>query len=469
MLKDVSQMTEDRGLARLRAAVPDLEVLVAPAEIEPYRWDATAYARPGMPVAVARPSSTEQVSALVAIAAERRIPIVPRGAGTGLSGGALGVDGAITLSLERMDRILEVNTDDLYAVVQPGVVNADLGRAAARHGLFYPPDPASYETCTIGGNIAENAGGLRCVKYGVTADYVLGMEVVLADGAVIRTGGRVVKDVMGYDLTRLFVGSEGTLGIVTEATLRLRPAPAARSTVMAFFADVTAAGEAVALITRGGTVPVTLELMDRRTIRSVESALSLGLDSSAGAMLLVESDASGTAAEAEIDAVVAACLSASATRIDRAADEHEADALRDARRRAYWALEQEGTARMEDVGVPRSRGPELLRAIERRAAEHEVDVGIYGHAGDGNYHPTFVLDPGDPDAAARVDRVRWDIYADVLALGGTVTGEHGVGTAKREQLLAQRGSRQIEVMRSLKVALDPLGVLNPGKVFPERG
>jgi glycolate oxidase len=461
-------MTDDRAFAQLRAAVPDLEIVVEPAEIEVYRWDATALAHPGTPVAVARPTSTQQVRALVAFAAERRIAIVPRGAGTGLSGGALGVDGAITLSLERMDHILEVNADDLYAVVQPGVINADLGRAAARRGLFYPPDPASYETCTLGGNIAENAGGLRCVKYGVTTDYVLGLEVVLADGTVIRTGGRVVKDVMGYDLTRLFVGSEGTLGIVTEATLRLRPAPAARSTFMASFADVIAAGEAVARITRSGIVPLTLELMDRRTMRSVESALNLGLDGSAGAVLLVESDAPGTAAEAEIDAAVAACLSAGATGIDRARDEHEADRLRDARRRAYWALEQEGTARMEDVGVPRSRAPELLRAIERRAAEHQVDIAIYGHAGDGNYHPTFVLDPGDLDAAARVDRVRRDIYADVLALGGTVTGEHGIGTVKREQLLAQRGSRQVELMRSLKDALDPQGILNPGKVLPDR-
>jgi len=465
----VSIAPDLRSISRLRSAVPDLELLAQPAEVEPYRWDATAFARPGTPLMVARPISAEQVCALVATAAELRIPIVPRGAGTGLSGGALGVDGAITLSLERMDRILEIAAGDLYAVVQPGVVNADLGRAVAEQGLFYPPDPASYETCTIGGNIAENAGGLRCVKYGVTADYVLGLEVVLADGAIIRTGGRVVKDVAGYDLTSLFVGSEGTLGIVTEAILRLRPAPGVRSTMSALFGDVAAAGDAVARITRSGIVPVTLELMDRRTIGSVESALGLGLDRAAGAMLIVESDAPGPAAEAELDAAVSACRAAGATRIDRASDEHQADALRDARRRAYWALEQEGTARMEDVGVPRSRGPQLLEAIGRRAAEHEIDVGIYGHAGDGNYHPTFVLDSDDAQAADRVARVRQAIYADVLALGGTVTGEHGVGVAKREQLLAQRGRRQVEAMRAVKSALDPDGILNPGKVFMEPG
>jgi glycolate dehydrogenase FAD-linked subunit len=371
--------------------------------------------------------------------------------------------------LTEMDAILEVDADELLVVCQPGVVNADLGTAVAAEGLFYPPDPASYETCTIGGNLAENAGGLRCLKYGITRDYVLGLEVVLADGAVIRTGGRNAKDVMGYDLTHLFIGSEGTLGIITEATLRLLPQPAARLTLLAFFESVPAAGDAVARVTRAGLVPVTLELMDRSTMQAVDAALDLGLDSDAAAMLMIESDAGGAAAIAELDLAEAACRDAGARSQVRSADLAEADRLREARRQAHWALGRVGVARMEDVGVPRRRIPDLLAAIERRADQHGLRVGVFGHAGDGNFHPTFVMDPDDPAAPARIDAMRADLFADVLALSGTISGEHGTGVVKRAYLAAQRGERAVAAMRAVKHALDPQGLLNPGKVFLDPG
>jgi glycolate oxidase len=350
-------------------------------------------------------------------------------------------------------------------VTQPGIINADLKAAVAAEGLFYPPDPASYEICSIGGNLGTNAGGLCCVKYGQTRDWVLGLEVVLADGTVIRTGGKNIKDVAGYSLTHLFVGSQGTLGIITEATLRLRPLPGPRSTLLAFFASVDAAGEAVAAITREGQVPVTLELLDHETILAVDDANQLGLERTAAAMLMVESDAPGASASAELDAAEAACISAGATSIIRSADPTEADWLRQARRLALRALERPGTVRMEDVGVPRARVPDLLRAIERIAAANHVRVATFGHAGDGNLHPNLIFDRDDPEAAHLTHLVRDEIFSEALAMGGTVTAEHGIGAARREWLPIQRGEAAVEVMRSIKAALDPLGILNPGRVI----
>jgi glycolate dehydrogenase FAD-linked subunit len=452
-------------LDALRAALPELRLLTEANDTEAYRFDETEYLHPGRPLAVAFPTSTSEVAAVVRLAAAHGVPLVPRGAGTGLSGGATAVEGALTVVMTRMDRILEIDRRNLVAVVQPGVINADLGVAAAAQGLFYAPDPASYETCSIGGNLAENSGGLRCLKYGVTRDAVLGLEVVLADGTVIRTGGRTIKDVAGYDLTHLFVGSEGTLGIITEATLRLRPAPPPKLTLLAFFATVHAAGEAVAGITAAGLVPVTLELMDRFTIRAVDAALRVGLPEDAGAMLMIESDAGGAAAAEELDRAEAACRAAGATELVRSADPTEADWLREARRKAHWSLEQAGVARMDDVGVPRDRVADLLDAIAQISAEAGLPVGVFGHAGDGNLHPTFVVDRDDPGAEERINAARARIYEAALALGGTITGEHGTGVAKRAYLEAQVGPDALRVMRAIKAALDPQGILNPGKVL----
>ena len=457
--------TGTRFLDSLRAAASGVRLLTEAADTESYRWDETEYMHPGMPLGVVFPTSTEQVASIVRLAAEHRVPLVPRGAGSGVSGGAIAVDGALSVVMTAMDRIIDIDEGNLCAVVQPGVINADLGRAAAEHGLFYAPDPASFEICTIGGNLAENSGGLRCVKYGVTRDSVLALEVVLADGAVIRTGGKTVKDVMGYDLTHLFIGSEGTLGIITEATLRLRPMPAPKLTLLAFFATVADAGDAVARMTRAGLVPATLELMDRFTIAAINAAMRLDLDPDAGAVLMMETDAGGAAAQAELDIATEAAEAAGSLSVLRAADPQEADWLREARRKAHWSLEQAGVARMDDIGVPRSAIPEMLAAIERVADAHGLRIGVFGHAGDGNLHPTFVMDRDDPDAERRIDAARDDIYAAALALGGTVTGEHGTGVAKRRYLEAQRGPDAVRVMRAVKQALDPDGILNPGKVF----
>jgi len=455
----------DALLADIRAELPGMRLLTDTADRESYRLDETAYLEAGLPAVVAFPANTADVSGLLRLSSSHGVPVVPRGAGTGLSGGAAGIEGALTIVLTKMDRILEIDRDNLCVVTQPGVINAELKAAVAAEGLFYPPDPASFESCSIGGNLGTNAGGLCCVKYGQTREWVLGLEVVLADGTVIRTGGKNVKDVAGYSLTHLFVGSQGTLGIITEATLRLRPLPGPRSTLLAFFASVEAAGDAVATMARNGLVPVTLELLDHETILAVDDWHHLGLDREAAAMLMVESDAPGSAAADELDQAEAACGATGATSIVRAADATEADLLRQARRLALRALERQGTVRMEDVGVPRARVPDLLRAIERIAAANGVRVATFGHAGDGNLHPNLIFDRDDPKAAQLTHVVRDDIFRAALEMGGTVTGEHGIGMARRGWLPIQRGEGAVAVMRAIKAALDPLGILNPGRVI----
>ncbi len=453
-------------LAAVRARLPELRLLDDPADVEGYRRDWTPYVPAGHPAAVALPTVSAEVAELVRLAAEHRVPVVPRGAGTGLSGGANAVDGCLVVAFTRMDRILEIDEANLVAVVQPGVVNADLKKAVASHGLFYAPDPASFESCTIGGNLGTNAGGLCCVKYGQTRDSVLALEVVLADGSLIRTGGRNAKDVAGYSLTHLIVGSQGTLAIVTEATLRLRPAPPPRLTLLAFFDDVDAAGRVVSALAPAGLGPVTLELMDHETILAVDDAFSLGLDLTAEAMLLIESDLPGEAAVSELDRAERDLHGGGATSVVRAADATEADWLRQARRQALHALERQGTVKMEDVVVPRALVPELIREIREISDRHGVRCATFGHAGDGNLHPNFIFDPDDPKGEAKLAAIQDDLYRAAIALGGSMTGEHGVGNARRAWMELQRGPDAIRVMRAIKDALDPLGILNPGKVLP---
>jgi glycolate oxidase len=455
----------DAFLGALRARLPDLRLLTDESDRESYRRDETAYLPAGLPGAVALPTETAQVVAIVETCAAYDVPIVPRGAGSGLSGGAAGIEGALTVAFTTMDKIVEIDAANLCVVTQPGVINARLKAAVAEHGLFYAPDPASFEMCSIGGNLGTNAGGLCCVKYGQTRESVLGLEVVMADGSVIRTGGKNVKDVAGYSLTHLIVGSQGTLGLITEATLRLRPQPPLRATLLAFFPTLESAGDAVAGIAAAGLSPVTLELMDRFTIRAVDDVHALGLDRDAAAMLMIESDLPSTAAAEELARAEAVCAGAGATTTVRSQTPAEADMLRQARRAAHWALERIGDVKMEDVGVPRSRVPDMLRAVERIAAKHDVRIGTFGHAGDGNLHPDLVLDRGDPRAEAITKAVQADLYRAALDLGGTVTGEHGIGSARREWLEEQRGPDAVRVMRAIKAALDPQGLLNPGRVL----
>lgn len=458
-------IVNDAFLDAVRARVPGLRLLTDEADRETYRRDETAYLPAGLPGAVALPTETAQVAELVRVCAAFDVPIVPRGAGSGLSGGAAGIDGALTVAFTAMDRILEIDPANLCVVTQPGVINARLKAAVAEHGLFYAPDPASFEMCSIGGNLGTNAGGLCCVKYGQTRESVLGLEVVMADGTVVRTGGKNVKDVAGYSLTHLIIGSQGTLALITEATLRLRPAPPPRATLLAFFPTLEAAGDAVAEIAAAGLSPVTLELMDQFTIRAVDDVHALGLDRDAAAMLMIESDLPAAAAADELARAEAVCVGVGATTTVRSQTPAEADLLRQARRAAHWALEKIGDVKMEDVGVPRSRVPDMLRAIEAIAAKHEVRIGTFGHAGDGNLHPDLVLERGDPRGEAITKAVQADLYQAALDLGGTVTGEHGIGSARREWLEPQLGTAAVRVMRSIKTALDPQGLLNPGRVL----
>jgi glycolate oxidase len=448
----------------LRDSLPDGVVVTDTDAVEKYRQDWSRDPSAGTPVAVVRAEDAGQVRTAVRWASAHGVPVVPRGAGSGLSGGSSAVDGGIVLSLERMTSI-EIDTSCQVAVVEPGAFNKDVKAAAAEQGLWYPPDPSSYEICSIGGNVATNAGGLCCVKYGVTTDYVLGLDVVLADGTLVTLGGKRIKDVAGLSLLKLFVGSEGTLGIVTRAVLRLVPAQATRSTLVATFASVHAAAEAVVAM-RSTMRPCLCELMDRPSINAVEDYRPMGLDRSAGALLLTQSDAPGEARALEMVTMEAACRAAGATECFVTDDPDEGELFVAARRASFPALEQRGALLLEDVGVPIPLLPDLLDAIGKVAARWDVEIPVVAHAGDGNTHPNIVYDPTDAESERRARAAFGEVMAAAIALGGTITGEHGVGKAKAVALPDQLGDDVMALTRRIKDALDPQGILNPGAILP---
>lgn len=444
----------------LLSELPDGVVVTDPDILASYRQDRAADPGAGTPLAVVRPTRTEEVQTVLRWAGEHRVAVVPRGAGTGLSGGATAVNGGIVLSTEKM-RDITVDPVTRTAVVQPGLLNAEVKKAVAAHGLWYPPDPSSFEICSIGGNVATNAGGLCCVKYGVTTDYVLGLQVVLADGTAVRLGGPRLKDVAGLSLTKLFVGSEGTLGVVTEATLRLLPPQNAPCTVVATFDSVEAAAGAVVKIT-GKIRPSMLEFMDSVAINAVEDKLKMGLDRNAAAMMVAASDDRGAAGADDAGFMAAVFTECGATEVFSTSDPDEGEAFVAARRFAIPAVEAKGSLLLEDVGVPLPALAELVSGVAEIAAQRKLLISVIAHAGDGNTHPLIVFDPADTDEAQRAQLAFGEIMDLAIGLGGTITGEHGVGRLKRPWLAGQIGPDAMELNQRIKRALDPHNILNPG-------
>ncbi|MGV0633376.1 FAD-linked oxidase C-terminal domain-containing protein [Mycolicibacillus trivialis] len=447
-------------LTDLVASLPERMVVTDPAILAGYRQDRAADPSAGMPLAVVRPQRTEEVQIVLRWAAAHKVPVVTRGAGTGLSGGATALDGGIVLSTEKM-REITIDPVTRVAVCQPGLFNAEVKQAAAEHGLWYPPDPSSFEICSIGGNIATNAGGLCCVKYGVTTDYVLGLQVVLADGTAVRLGGPRLKDVAGLSLTKLFVGSEGTLGVITEVTLRLLPAQHPASVVVATFSSVQAAAEAVLGIT-AKIRPSMLEFMDAAAINAVEDKLRMGLDRDAAALVLGGSDERGSSAADDIALMAEVFDAHGAKEVFSTDDPDEGEAFVAARRFCIPAVEATGSLLLEDVGVPVPALADLVTGIERIAADNEVTISVIAHAGDGNTHPLIVYDPADPENTRRAQVAYGQIMDLAIELGGTITGEHGVGRLKQPWLADQIGADAVALNHRIKRALDPAGILNPG-------
>ncbi|OBI26743.1 FAD-binding oxidoreductase [Mycobacterium sp. E2238] len=452
-------MTAD-VLAELIAGLPDGIVVTDPTVTEGYRQDRAFDPSAGKPLAVVRPRCTEHVQTVLRWASAHRVPVVTRGAGSGLSGGATALDNGIVLSTEKM-RDITVDPVTRTAVCQPGLFNAEVKTAAAEHGLWYPPDPSSFEICSIGGNIATNAGGLCCVKYGVTTDYVLGMQVVLADGTAVRLGGPRLKDVAGLSLTKLFVGSEGTLGVVTEVTLRLVPKQNASSIVVAAFATVEAAVDAVLGVT-ARLRPSMLEFMDSVAINAVEDTLRMDLDRGAAAMLVAASDERGGAGSEDAEVIAAVFTENGATEVFSTDDPDEGEAFVAARRFCIPAVEAKGSLLLEDVGVPLPALGRLVTGIARIAAERDLTISVIAHAGDGNTHPLIVYDPADAAMTERAHLAFGEIIDLAVGLGGTITGEHGVGRLKRPWLAGYLGPEVMDLNRRIKQALDPQGILNPG-------
>jgi glycolate oxidase len=450
----------------LKCVVDPGYVHTAPSEIIAYSYDGTFQQR--RPDLAVSPISTEEVAAVVKLARQAKAPIIARGASSGLAGGTIPESGGIILNLARMDRILELDRDNVCVTAQAGVVTLQLQQAVEQAGLFYPPDPASSRQSTIGGNVATNAGGPRCLKYGVTRDYVIGLTVVLASGEILKLGGKITKNATGYQLMQLFVGSEGTLGIVTEVTLKLAPLPKARVTAVATFDKLTQASQAVSRVMASGILPATLELMDGTTINVVEDFLGAGLPRSAGAMLLLEQDGSDEGvARAEVERMAEVCRMLGATDVKVANTSAERDQLWRARRSVSAALGRLRPNKLgEDIVVPKSAIPEMVEAVREIAERYALPIPVFGHAGDGNLHPNILFDLRNPDEVRNVEHAARDIFRAAIRLGGTLSGEHGIGTLKREFLAEAQGDTAVELSRAIKRVFDPDGLLNPGKVFP---
>jgi glycolate dehydrogenase FAD-linked subunit len=453
-------------LTQLQKIVGKDGVLSTPEDLAVYSYDGTfAEHRPDV---VVLPRSTEQVSKVVMLAAQEHIPLVTRGMGSGMAAASVPFDGGITLPMTRMNRILEIDEVNATVHVESGIVTADLQAAVEKRGLFYPPDPSSIKHSTIGGNIACNAGGPRCLKYGVTGDYVLGLTVVLADGQVLHTGGKCIKNVVGYDLTALFTGSEGTLGVITEALLRIVARPKAAQTALAEFPSLENASRTVNAILAAGIVPATLELMDETAITCIEDAMHLGLPLDVESILLIETDSSDEAAVLrEIEAIKEICKENGVSQVKVARDESERSRLWQARRSVSPALARKAPNKLgEDITVPRGAIPEAIHRIKAISATYELPIVIFGHAGDGNLHPNILFDKRDPAQWAKVEGMVAEEFALALDLGGTLSGEHGVGALKRPYMQQAQGPVAIEIQKRIKAALDPANILNPGKIFP---
>ncbi|WP_433061126.1 FAD-binding oxidoreductase [Dactylosporangium sp. CS-033363] len=452
-------------LTELERRLPADRVVTDPDVLRSYAHDEAEWAPYDQPVALVRPQSAQEVQATVLACIATGTAIVPRGAGTGLSGGANAVAGCVVLSLEKMAAVVEVDPLERLAVVQPGVVNDALRSHVARFGLWYPPDPASSPWSTIGGNVATNAGGMCCVKYGVTRDYVLGLQVVTGTGELVRLGRRTAKGVAGYDLTSLMVGSEGTLGVITEVTVRLRPARAPERTVVGYFDSAADAGRAVTAAAAAGLTPSALELVDRHCLAAVDAWKNMGLSADAAVVLLGRVDTLGAEGDAEAEALREAFAAGGATWSAVSTDQDEADALFSARRLAYPALERLGPVLTEDVCVPKAAVPQMLARIDAIGVAHDIRIANIAHVGDGNLHPLLITPAGDDAARVRAQAAFTEIVAAALDLGGTVTGEHGVGLLKREGLERELAPAVRAMQAAVKAALDPHGLLNPGKAI----
>jgi glycolate oxidase len=463
-IKSGSMRMDDQFSRSCREVVGEDNFSTAREERITYAYDATR--KKSLPDVVVFPQSVSQIAGVMRLANEHRVPVVPRGAGSGMTGGSIPVEGGVALVLNGFNRILDVDTDNLVAVVEPGVVTHDLHKTVEAQGLFYPPDPASMTFSTIGGNIAENAGGMRAVKYGVTKDYVLGLEVVLPNGEIVHTGSKCIKDVVGYNLTQLFVGSEGTLGVITQAILKLLPLPEAKATMTAVFPSIVAAGRTVSEVVRRKIIPTTMEFLDKHTIWSVEQYLDFGLPKGAEAFMLIELDGDQDLIDKNIRRVKEVCEDNGALEVNIAADAAEQEELWRARRSVSASLSHHKPIKKinEDIVIPRASIPEMIQAIEEISRESGVLVANFGHAGDGNIHVN-VLPQHEP-----LDRAEWAveaIFRKTVELGGRISGEHGIGTSKKDYMAINLEPSALDLMRSIKKAVDPNNILNPGKMLPE--